>query len=166
MCEQVLVIDASPVCQLVIKAALRRQGVTCRCFAEGTEALRALEADPQLIPQVIVMELSFKAPGIGGLALLRLLRACPRLDRTAIVILTSQGGVPNRVRARLAGADTFLVKPFVQKIFLAAVLPFVPCAEDQPAQEQRAQGQRTPGEERHASTSMYFGAAGSERYAS
>ena len=63
MCEEVVVIDDSPVSRLVVEIALRRQGVSCRCFANGTEALRALEEDPQLIPRVIVMELLPQSAG-------------------------------------------------------------------------------------------------------
>jgi twitching motility two-component system response regulator PilG len=167
MCEEVVVIDDSPVSRLVVEIALRRQGVSCRCFANGTEALRALEEDPQLIPRVIVMELSLKAPGIGGHALVRLLRVCPRLDETAIVILTSRAGVSSRLRARLAGADEYLVKPFVRKTFLSVVLPYVPRPKEQPEQKQSAPVQSAPvGEERHAPSDMYPGAARREQYAS
>jgi two-component system OmpR family response regulator len=49
-------------------------------------------------------------PGMDGLAIVRTLRAAG--NKTPILILTTMGGIDDRVEGLNAGADDYLVKPF------------------------------------------------------
>jgi two-component system OmpR family response regulator len=49
-------------------------------------------------------------PGMDGLAIVRTMRAAG--NRTPILILTTMGGIDDRVEGLDAGADDYLVKPF------------------------------------------------------
>ena len=57
---------------------------------------------------VIVMDRML--PGLGGLSLLKALRAAA--DATPVLMLTAIGGIADRVDGLEAGADDYLVKPF------------------------------------------------------
>jgi twitching motility two-component system response regulator PilG len=166
----VIIIDSSSVTRVIVDVCLRREDVTCIGFPDGASALHALQADSDLVPRVIVLELSFPSPGIDGYALIRLLRVSARLDKTAIVVLTSQSWLGSRLRARLAGANEYLAKPFVRKKFLSVLSRYVvPLHEQAPSrdQEQSAQEPRVLGDRQHDSISMRPRPAdGRTRYAS
>lgn len=153
MSEPVMVIDASAVSRLIVEIALRRQSIACRCFADGTQALHALGRNPQCAPQVIVMELAFDAPAIDGITLIRLLRSSHGLDETAIIVFTARSGRISRMRARLAGANAYLVKPFDQDTFLSVVLPHLRPRLDK--QFNRNVRERTPGGEQRESSDAH-----------
>jgi DNA-binding response OmpR family regulator len=105
------------------------------------------------------MELAFDAPAIDGITLIRLLRSSHGLDETAIIVFTARSGMISRIRARLAGANAYLVKPFDQDTFLSVILPLLgerPGLDKQPKQsvrEQRAPG----GEQRESSNAQHPG---------
>lgn len=166
----VIIIDSSSVTRVIVDVCLRREDVTCIGFPDGASALHALQADSELVPRVIVLELSFPSPGIDGYALLRLLRVSPRLDKTAIIVLTSQSWLGSRLRARLAGANEYLAKPFVRKKFLAVIAPYFTPRQEQAHPRNQEQSVHEPparGDELHESSSMHPGPAdGRVRYAS
>src|SRR5690242_17938657 len=109
--------------RVIVDVCLRREGIPCVGYPDAASAFQGLQ-EPELIPRVIVLELAFPPPGIDGYALIRLLRVSAKLDKTAIIVLTSQSGPVSHFRARLAGANVFLVKPFVRKKFLSALSPY------------------------------------------
>ncbi len=161
----VIIIDSSSVTRVIVDVCLRREDVTCIGFPDGASALHALQADPDLVPRVIVLELSFPSPGIDGYALLRLLRVSPRLDKTAIVVLTSKKGLASRARARLAGANEYLTKPFVRKQFLLVMLQYLRPRQEQVRAFEGAPQVRAHGDEHHESV-LHPGPAERDRYAS
>ncbi len=61
-----------------------------------------------------LMLLDLSLPGMGGLELLRILRAQtePKAARLPVMIMTAHNSVPERVAGLDAGADDYLVKPF------------------------------------------------------
>jgi DNA-binding response OmpR family regulator len=149
-----MIIDGSRLNRVIVDVCLRRQDTSSIGFSNGASALQALQEDPEWIPRVIVLELAFPAPGIDGYALIRLLRVSSRLDRTAILVLTSKRGLVSRARARLAGANEYLTKPFVQKHFLLVILPYLRPRQEHIRpfdQDQGALLRRASGEEYHES---------------
>jgi CheY-like chemotaxis protein len=76
------------------------------CTDDGRVALAIAIARP---PSVVVTDTH--VPFIDGHSLCRLLRADPATERIRIVVVTSDPSPGNVERARLAGADTVLVKP-------------------------------------------------------
>lgn len=164
----VMVVDPSRVTRTIVDVCLRREDTSSVGFSTGASALQALQADPQWVPRVIVLELAQLVPGIDGYALIRLLRVSSRLDQTAIVVLTSQRGLVSRARARLAGANEYLTKPFVREQFLSVMFPYLRPRQEQVrsfVQAQRAPHAHTSGDEHHESA-MHPEATGRERYAS
>jgi two-component system, response regulator len=74
-------------------------------FATGTHAGR----DPKAIPEVILLDL--KLPRIGGLEVLRRLRADERTRRIPVVVLTSSNEERDILSSYDLGANSFVRKP-------------------------------------------------------
>ncbi|HEX8001694.1 MAG TPA: response regulator transcription factor [Mycobacteriales bacterium] len=100
-----LVVDDDPELRAALTRALRLDGYDVTAVANG---LKALEAIPELKPDVVVLDLMM--PYVGGLEVCRRLRA--KGDRTPILVLTARDEVGDRVEGLDAGADDYLVKPF------------------------------------------------------
>ncbi len=74
-------------------------------FATGAHAGR----DPKSIPEVILLDL--KLPKIGGLEVLRRLRADERTRRMPVVVLTSSNEEKDVLSSYDLGANSFVRKP-------------------------------------------------------
>jgi CheY-like chemotaxis protein len=74
-------------------------------FATGAHAGR----DPKAIPEVILLDL--KLPRIGGLEVLRQLRADERTRRIPVVVLTSSNEERDILSSYDLGANSFVRKP-------------------------------------------------------
>jgi two-component system response regulator MprA len=101
----VLVVDDDPELRAALTRALRLDGYDVTAVSNG---LKALEAMPDVEPDVVVLDLMM--PYVGGLEVCRRLRA--KGDRTPILVLTARDEVGDRVAGLDAGADDYLVKPF------------------------------------------------------
>ena len=73
----------------------------------GSEAIDRVRAHQ---PDVVLMDLQM--PTMGGLEATRLLKRDPALARTPIIALTANAMVGDEARARAAGCDDFLAKPY------------------------------------------------------
>jgi two-component system response regulator MprA len=100
-----LVVDDDPELRAALTRALRLDGYDVTAVSNG---LKALEAMPEVAPDVVVLDLMM--PFVGGLEVCRRLRA--KGDRTPILVLTARDEVGDRVAGLDAGADDYLVKPF------------------------------------------------------
>ena len=63
---------------------------------------------------------------MGGIQLLRAIRADDQLKKLPFLLMTGSVGVPNVVLAKHAGANAYLLKPFTAeqlKAKLAEILP-------------------------------------------
>ncbi len=83
-------------------------------FAAGAHAGR----DPKAIPEVILLDL--KLPKIGGLEVLRRLRADDRSRRIPVVVLTSSNEEKDILSSYDLGANSFVRKPVDFAQFLEA----------------------------------------------
>lgn len=88
-----------------IQAGLRQAGFAVEWVRDGRAAEAALAVEPFA---AVVLDLGL--PGLGGLEVLRRLRAAH--DRTPVLILTARDAVDDRIRGLDAGADDYAVKPF------------------------------------------------------
>jgi FixJ family two-component response regulator len=110
----VYLVDDDPAEKQALRGLLQAQAMTVHAFASADEFLRA--HDP-LAPGCAVVDICL--PGLGGLGLQQAL-----LDSDSerlIVFMTGRGDVAATVQAMKAGAVDFLLKPFHEAVFLAAV---------------------------------------------
>ena len=84
---------------------------------EATDAEQLLAAILKRPVDLLVSDI--RMPGLGGLGLLRELRA--RGDATPVILLTTESDEELKRQAREAGATGWIVKPFKQDQLLAVV---------------------------------------------
>jgi two-component system KDP operon response regulator KdpE len=113
MAERVLVVDDEPPIVRMVASNLRMRGYEVLTAATGEAALTSLEANQ---PDLVVLDLGL--PGIGGLEVLRRLRAWSAVP---VVVLTALDDERQKVTALDAGADDYVTKPFGIQELLARV---------------------------------------------
>ena len=126
----VMVIDDSPTVRKIVEVSLRREGLEVVSFPDGIEALRAV-ANHQIehVPDLVILDIDL--PKMNGYEIARYLRLKPQWRKTVIVILTRHDGLIDRLKARLAGAQAYLTKPFTTEMIVEIVnsslhMPIVP----------------------------------------
>lgn len=102
---RILIVEDDPILADGLTHTLRRSGCAVDRVGDGAAADAALAA--QSFDLVI---LDLQLPKMGGLEVLRRYRA--RHGTAAVLILTAQDGVEDRVRGLDHGADDYLTKPF------------------------------------------------------
>ncbi|MGF1571053.1 MAG: response regulator [Nodosilinea sp.] len=106
-----------------------RQTVEHILTAQGYEAtsignpLKALGLLFQLQPDLILCDITM--PELDGYELCAMLRHSSAFRQTPIVMLTGKDGFLDRVKARMAGANNYLTKPFGPGELLALVEKYV-----------------------------------------
>ncbi|MGE0444489.1 MAG: ATP-binding protein [Vicinamibacterales bacterium] len=89
---------------------------TVEAVADGAQALEAVRRAP---PDAIVADVMM--PGMDGFELLRALRGDPQLRTIPVLLLSARAGEEARIDGLDAGADDYLVKPFVARELVARV---------------------------------------------
>lgn len=102
----ILLVDDDPVAQRVLSAQLRKEGHTVVSVRSGEGALQRLR---ETACDLAILDIGL--PQMGGLALLRVLRADPRHATLPIIMLTASGQDQDCLDAAEAGANAFLLKP-------------------------------------------------------
>lgn len=108
--RQVLVVDDDEGVRTGVTWALEADGFEVTAVDNGLDALAVIESSP---PSLVVLDLSL--PGIGGLDILRRLRAGQERGdgyRLPIIVLSGRDGETDRIVGLDLGADDYLVKPF------------------------------------------------------
>lgn len=108
--RQVLVVDDDEGVRTGVTWALEADGFEVTAVENGISALAVIESSP---PALVVLDLSL--PGIGGLDVLRRLRANEersRQHRLPVIVLSGRDGEADRIVGLDLGADDYLVKPF------------------------------------------------------
>ena len=103
---RVLVVDDEPAVRSSLQRALEIESYTVFLAEDGQQALDRLEHE---VVDAIVLDVSM--PRMDGLELTQRLRDAG--DRTPILMLTARDAIEDRVSGLDAGADDYLVKPFV-----------------------------------------------------
>jgi two-component system cell cycle response regulator DivK len=98
--------------------------------AAGFEVIEAVTGDAGVAmaeserPDLILMDIQL--PGIDGYEATRLIKAKPALCHIPIIAVTSYALSGDDVKAKEAGCDAYLAKPFRPRELLAMVREFVP----------------------------------------
>ncbi|MGE0867104.1 MAG: response regulator [Kofleriaceae bacterium] len=103
----VLVVDDNAENRALAAATLEDEGARVELAATGEQALALFE---QLRPDCVLMDI--RMPGLDGVATCDRLRALPSGKGVPIVFVTAQRDVDTFDRARDAGGDDFITKPY------------------------------------------------------
>ncbi|MCX7890075.1 MAG: sigma-54 dependent transcriptional regulator [Rhodobacteraceae bacterium] len=128
----ILLVEDTPSLQIVYETVLRSAGHRVRTAGTAAEGLAAFRHDR---PRVVVLDLVL--PDRDGLDLMREILAIG--PGTAVIVITANGSINKAVAAMRAGAHEFLVKPFDEGRFLAAVGNALASTAGRPGEE-RATG--------------------------
>ncbi len=113
--QTVLVVDDDPDMQIILSTILRRAGYSTLTASDGTRAL-AIAASSR--PDLVILDINL--PGQSGHAVCKQLRdSDPELG---ILMLSSLGGVEDKVLALELGADNYITKPVSESELLTRLV--------------------------------------------
>jgi two-component system, chemotaxis family, chemotaxis protein CheY len=122
MATTVLVVDDSVTMVLSLKTTLTLNGFEVETASNGQEAIDKLQAG--LKPRLILTDINM--PVMGGMELIRSVRAMPGLKFVPILTLTTESEAGKRNAGKLAGATGWLVKPVSGNDLVAAMRKVLP----------------------------------------
>ena len=111
--SRVVVVDDDRFVREMLELGLTREGYRVRTASDGVAALQLIR---EFDPEVIVLDVMM--PKIDGITLLPRLR---ELTQAPILMLTAKGETPDKVSSLSAGADDYLVKPFIFEELIARI---------------------------------------------
>jgi two-component system chemotaxis response regulator CheY len=119
-----LVVDDSRPIRRIAGETLRELGFEVIEACNGCEALERLQNEA--LPDVVLID--WNMPEMNGLDLVRTVRGDARFSGLVMVMITTETEPEQMLRALSAGADEYLMKPFlkdglVDKLRLVGVLP-------------------------------------------
>jgi two-component system phosphate regulon response regulator PhoB len=124
--QTILVIDDQKDFASIVRRSLEGAGFDVIVAMDGTTGLRfAREHRPDLV----VLDLTM--PDIYGLEVCRRLRGEPRHARLPIIVLSARASAAERVLGLEAGADDYVVKPFLPQELIARVKAVLRRVDDQ-----------------------------------
>jgi len=104
---RILIVDDQPDLRLLVRLTFEGNGYD---VAEAPDGEAALAACASRVPDAVLLDVMM--PGIDGYEVCRRLKADPRLGHTLVVLMTAGHQETERARAREAGADLYVAKPF------------------------------------------------------
>lgn len=113
---KILVVDDNRLVRELVRDTFTEAGFAVATAASGREALEEVAlVRPDLVTTDVVM------PDLDGWGLCEAIKANPATHEIAVVFLSSQRDVPDRVRGLRLGADDFICKPFSTEELLVRV---------------------------------------------
>ncbi len=103
----VLVVDDHPDVVAIIRSILEAQGYEVLAAYGGREAMTKLEG---CRPDLVVLDIMM--PEVSGFAVLKWMRATPRLASIPVILLTAKNEDEDLLEGYRCGADYYIPKPF------------------------------------------------------
>jgi two-component system chemotaxis response regulator CheY len=120
----VLVVDDSPTMVMSLKTTLAMRGFEVQTAGNGREAMNKLQAG--LKPNLVLTDINM--PVMGGMELIRNIRALPALKFVPILTLTTESEATKREEGKRAGATGWLVKPLSGNDLITVIKKVLPGA--------------------------------------
>lgn len=117
----VLIVDDSRAMRMIVRRTLRQAGFDKLKVAEAENGKEALQRIKEKKPDLILSD--WNMPELDGMGLLRTLRNHKVYIRFGFV--TAQGSPAMRERARSAGANFLISKPFTPETFAEVLGQFI-----------------------------------------
>lgn len=107
MAKTIMIVDDSATMRMSISTTLEMNGFTVVAAEDGLVALTKLQSG--LKPDLIITDVNM--PNMGGLDLIKNVRALPGFRFTPILTLTTESQVEKRDEGKKLGATGWMVKP-------------------------------------------------------
>ena len=120
MSKRILVVEDQEDNRQILRDLLGSTGYEMVEAENGQDALTVAAAE---LPDLILMDIQL--PGIDGYEATRRIRALPEVGTMPIIAVTSYALSGDEAKAREAGCDGYVAKPFSPRQLLAKVREFV-----------------------------------------
>jgi two-component system, chemotaxis family, chemotaxis protein CheY len=108
--------DSSTMRQLLCHALRRIEGIVLVEAADGVEALQRLS---EIRPDVVLTDLNM--PNLDGFGLIEAMRAREDVKTVPVIMLTTEGALPDRARGDALDVAAYVTKPIKPDAIVAAV---------------------------------------------
>lgn len=117
----ILLVEDNPDDEILTLRAFKRHKIANPVVVarDGQEALDYLFDPAKLLPSIVLLDL--KLPKIGGLVVLKRLRADPRTESVPVIILTSSNQDSDLIAGYKLGCNSYIRKPVDFDKFVDAV---------------------------------------------
>lgn len=117
MAKTVLIIDDSSSLRTMVEFTLKTAGYNVAQAENGRVGLDKIVGG--LKPHLIVCDVNM--PELDGIGFVKGLKALPEHEFTPVIMLTTESGEDMKLQGQMAGAKSWLTKPFRPEILLKAV---------------------------------------------
>jgi two-component system chemotaxis response regulator CheY len=124
MAKTIMIVDDSLTMTMSVKSSLEMNGFVVHTAADGVLALNKLKTG--LKPDLIITDINM--PNMGGLELIRQVKALPGYRFVPILTLTTESDASKRDEGKKLGATGWLVKPVSGPDLVKIVKQVVPGA--------------------------------------
>src|SRR5665647_1225319 len=124
MAKTILIVDDSATMRMSVKATLEMSGFLVESAGDGVQALAKLKGG--IKPDLIITDINM--PNMGGLELIKNVRALPGFRFTPILTLTTESQAAKRDEGKKLGATGWLVKPVAGPDLVKVIKQVVPGA--------------------------------------
>ncbi|ACC98154.1 Response regulator receiver protein [Elusimicrobium minutum Pei191] len=118
---KVLVIEDSKVIAPALMGALKLKGVECIWAKDGVQGIEMAKREK---PVLILLDLML--PRVSGFEVCRTLKTDDSTWRIPIIIMSTLVDAENKDKAREAGADHFIEKPYSMAQTVEEILKYLP----------------------------------------
>lgn len=112
----VMVVDDSITMRKVTSRVLENHSIEVVTAQDGLDAIERLQ---ERVPDMLLLDIEM--PRMDGYELAQHIRSDARLRHIPIVMITSRAGQKHRKKAREAGANAYLTKPYQESDLVAQV---------------------------------------------
>ncbi|MBX2885565.1 MAG: response regulator [Granulosicoccus sp.] len=120
MSKKILIVEDQEDNRRILRDLLSNAGFTIVEAINGKEGVDKAESEA---PDLILMDIQL--PKINGYEATRLIKALPKLGQVPIIAVTSYALSGDETKARDAGCDGYITKPFSPREMLATVHKFL-----------------------------------------
>jgi len=124
MSTRILVIEDHEDNRRILRDLLTSAGFECLEATTGEEGVALAET---LAPDLILMDIQL--PGLDGYEATRRVKANVALQRIPVIAVTSYALSGDEVKAREAGCDDYVTKPFSPRALLRKIRDYLPAGE-------------------------------------
>ena len=121
MSKRILVVEDHEDNRQILRDLLGSAGFEMLEAGDGEAALRVAAAEQ---PDLILMDVQL--PVLDGYEATRRIKADPKLKAIPIIVVTSYALSGEEVRARRAGCDAYVAKPYSPRQLLAKIRTYLP----------------------------------------
>jgi len=112
----ILIADDEPLVTQLVSHRLNTRGFEVAVVGDGIQAIASAR---RLRPDLVILDAMM--PGLDGFAVLKTLKEAPETAAIPVLMLTARKGEKDVVGALTAGADDYLVKPFIPEELVTRV---------------------------------------------